>query len=227
LPLALRIAAERAAARPRTPLAEIVRELSVARLDVLATVDDDEAAAVRAAFSWSYRALPAEAARAFRLLGLHTGPDISISAAAALFDTTTARARWTFDVLTGAHLLEEAAPSRYRFHDLLREYAAECAERDEPAEDRTSAVHHLLAWYLRTAWAAGRLLDRQSFGAEAPVYGRPEDADDSEAPFSTYGQALAWYAAELDNLLAATRQAAQAGEDAIAWQLPHALRWFF
>jgi tetratricopeptide (TPR) repeat protein len=59
------------------------------------------------------------------------------------------------------------------------------------------------------------------------VYSRPEEPDDSETPFTTYSQALAWCAAELDNLLAATRQAAQAGEDTIAWQLPDALGGFF
>ena len=76
LPLALRVAAELAAARPDVPLAELVGELAdqQRRLDLL-DAGGDPRTAVRAVFSWSYRHLDADAARAFRLLGLHPGPD--------------------------------------------------------------------------------------------------------------------------------------------------------
>ena len=76
LPLALRVAAELAAARPAAPLADLVGELAdqQRRLDLL-DAGGDPRTAVRAVFSWSYRHLDAAAARAFRLLGLHPGPD--------------------------------------------------------------------------------------------------------------------------------------------------------
>ena len=84
LPLALAVAAARAAARPRFPLAALAGELrdAAGRLDALDS--GDPAASVAAVFSWSYQQLSPQAARLFRLLGLHPGPDISVPAAASL-----------------------------------------------------------------------------------------------------------------------------------------------
>ncbi|MGH3304470.1 MAG: hypothetical protein ACRDOK_22865 [Streptosporangiaceae bacterium] len=85
LPLALRIAAELAAARPNASLSGLITELShqQQRLDLL-TAGDDPRTAVRAVFSWSYEQLSVESARMFRQLGLHPGPDVSVPAAASL-----------------------------------------------------------------------------------------------------------------------------------------------
>ena len=99
LPLALRVAAELAAARPAVPLAELAGELAdqQRRLDLL-DAGGDPRTAVRAVFSWSYRHLDPDAARAFRLLGLHPGPDLDRYAAAALAGTTARAGRpacWT------------------------------------------------------------------------------------------------------------------------------------
>jgi DNA-binding SARP family transcriptional activator len=127
LPLALRIAAERAAGHPRqTTLAELAAELAVEnrRLDALAAGEDEDTA-VRDVFSWSYRVLAPQPARMFRLLGLHTGPELSASAAAALANSTTARVRPLLTTLVRRNLLQEVARDRYRLHELLRIYAAE------------------------------------------------------------------------------------------------------
>ena len=87
------MAAELAAARPPS-LAELVAELAdqQQRLDLL-DAGGDPRTAVRAVFSWSYRHLDADAARAFRLLGLHPGPDLDRYAAAALAGTTAEAGR--------------------------------------------------------------------------------------------------------------------------------------
>ncbi len=116
LPLALRIAAERAAARSHLKLADLAEELAVERdrLDVL-TADDDEVTGVRAVFSWSYRMLAPEAARVFRLLGLHPGPDVGVASAAALTGSTTTAVRCQLAALTSAHLLTETRGDRYQF----------------------------------------------------------------------------------------------------------------
>ena len=129
LPLALRITADRAAAHPHLSMADLADELTAERdrLDVLAT--DEQASQVRAVFSWSYRALAPASARAFRLLGLHPGQDISTAAAAALLDAPVPETRQLLRTLTGGHLLEETGRDRYQFHDLVRVYAAECAQR--------------------------------------------------------------------------------------------------
>uniref|UniRef100_UPI000B18467C ATP-binding protein n=1 Tax=Streptomyces specialis TaxID=498367 RepID=UPI000B18467C len=155
LPLALRIAGERVASRPHLAVADFVRELTDQHqeLDAL-TTDDDEAAAVRTVFSWSYHALPDGTARVFRLLGLHPGPTISVEAAAALTGTTVTQTRRQLDRLIGVHLLTESEPDRYQFHDLLRAYAAEQATADEPEAGREAATQRLFDWYLHTTHAA-------------------------------------------------------------------------
>ena len=220
LPLALRIAAERAIARPRQTLAALAAQLTAARdrLDVL-TADDDPATTVRTVFSWSYHALPAGTARMFRLLGVHPGPDIAIPAAAALAATGTAEARQLLEALAAAHLLEEAAAGRYRFHDLLRAYAAERAAIDDSPADREASLRRVLTWYLHTADAAGQLLDpgRRHVPFDPPPPGC------QPLILADYEQALAWCDAERASLLACVRSAAQMGHDRIAWQLPVAL----
>ncbi|MBP2706808.1 tetratricopeptide repeat protein [Microbispora sp. RL4-1S] len=224
LPLALRIAAERAQARPSLRLAALATELAVTRdrLNLLATTED-EATAVRSVFSWSYRALPADTARMFRLLGLHRGDDIGVAAAAALAGLSRSQARRLLEALAAVHLLEEAAAGRYRFSDLIRLYAAECAEADESPEDRSAAVRRLFTWYLHAADAADRRLDplRHRAGIDAP--------DDGRRPitFTGYGEALGWFDAEHANLAVAVRHAAETEHGAVAWRLANAGRSYF
>ncbi|MGH3992524.1 MAG: NB-ARC domain-containing protein, partial [Pseudonocardiaceae bacterium] len=111
LPLALRVAAELATARPASSVTELVAELAdeQRRLDLL-DAGGDPRTAVSAVFSWSYQHLPADAARAFRILGLHPGPDVDPYATAALTDTSVERARSLLDLLTRAHLIQSTTP---------------------------------------------------------------------------------------------------------------------
>ncbi|HUZ23360.1 MAG TPA: BTAD domain-containing putative transcriptional regulator [Streptosporangiaceae bacterium] len=219
LPLALRIAAERAAGYPSSSLAGLADQLREEhdRLAVLATADDDTA--VRAAFSWSYRRLHAHATRMFRLLGLVPGPTFGPAAAAALAGVSVARARRSLDALTGVNLVEDMGDGRYRLHDLLRLYAAECAEAEESAQARAAAIRRLLTWYIHAADTADRILSPRRRHLEL------EAAEPCCRPpaFESYERALAWCDTEHVNLAAATRLAAIAGQHAIAWRLPVAL----
>jgi tetratricopeptide (TPR) repeat protein len=155
LPLALRVAAELAAARPSTSLAQLVGELAdeQRRLDLL-DAGGDPRTAVRAVFSWSYRHLPAEAARAFRLLGLHPGPDLDLYAAAALTHTGLEQAQHLLDLLARAHLVQPTSPGRYGMHDLLRAYANDLAGIEDCQKERWAALTRLFDHYLATAAAA-------------------------------------------------------------------------
>jgi len=155
LPLALRVAAVRAAARPETPLSDLVDELADLRLrlDQL-TTGDDPRTAVRAVLSWSYEALPDDAARTFRLLGLHPAADHDTMAAAALLDGDLRTAYSQLDVLAAAHLIQPVGADRYTMHDLLRAYAHDLAVAVESEEDRRAAVDRLQAHYLAYAAAA-------------------------------------------------------------------------
>jgi DNA-binding SARP family transcriptional activator/Tfp pilus assembly protein PilF len=155
LPLALRIAAELAAGRPDAPLARLAGELADQqhRLDLL-DAGGDPRTAVRAVFSWSCRHLNADAARTFRLLGLHPGTDYDLYAAAALTGATLGHARQVLGALARAHLIQPATPGRYGMHDLLRAYARELAEALDSEDEGRSALTRLFDYYLHTAATA-------------------------------------------------------------------------
>jgi tetratricopeptide (TPR) repeat protein len=145
----------RPAGRPLGALAEELRGAD-GRLDAL---DGGEATSqVRAVFSWSYHALSTAAARLFRLLGLHPGPDAALPAIAALADVPSPRARVLLAELVRGHLLTEHAPGRYAFHDLLRAYAAELVATYDSDDVRHTAAHRMLDHYLHTAHMADVLL---------------------------------------------------------------------
>ena len=224
LPLALRIAAEYSVAHPRTTLPDLTRRLETEheRLDTLDT-NDDESTSMRVVFDSSYQSLASDVARAFRLLGLHAGPDISVYAAAALLGSATEHARRQLQALTGRHLLEETGPDRYRFHDLLRLYASELASEEEDEAVRAAAIQRVLSWYLRTAVASDTMLIPERLRP-------PRDQLEPTGPdvrFSGRADALDWCEAECPNLIAATRQAEEVGRPDIAWKLPIALTGFF
>lgn len=124
LPLALRIAAANLSAHPHTTIAAYTERLRTDRLGALA-VPGDGSVSIRAALDPSYAALPADARRLFRLLGLHPGPDLTAPAAAALAGTDDATAQRLLDRLVAAHLVQEHAERRYSLPDLLRSYAAD------------------------------------------------------------------------------------------------------
>jgi tetratricopeptide (TPR) repeat protein len=222
LPLALAIVASRAAAHPDFPLAALAGELRdpTERLDAFAA--RDPGSDLRAVFSWSYRALSPAAARLFRLLGLHPGPDISAAAAASLAGLPPARVRPVLAELTGAHLILEHLPHRYTLHDLLRAYAEEQTPTGHAADDGREAVHRLLDHYVHTAHAADRLLDpvRDPIVLVEPRPGvTPEHLTDKSS-------ARAWFSAEHAVLLAALDHAVSTGFHAHAWQLAWSLVTF-
>jgi tetratricopeptide (TPR) repeat protein len=155
LPLALRVAAELAAARPSTSLAALVAELGdqQRRLDLL-DAGGDPRTAVSSVFSWSYQHLSAEAARAFRLLSLHPGPDLDSYAATALINTGRDRGQQLLDLLDRAHLIQPTSLGRYGMHDLLRAYANQLAATEDSEPERRAALTRLFDHYLATAAAA-------------------------------------------------------------------------
>jgi tetratricopeptide (TPR) repeat protein len=222
LPLALAVAAARAAGRPHFPLTALADELADAagRLDALDA--GDPASSVRAVFSWSCQQLSGEAARMFRLLGLHPGPDISVPGASSLAGITEAGARRLLHQLARAHLIAEHLPGRYAFHDVLRAYAAEQARHTGSRDECHAAVGRVLDHYLHTAAGAARLLDP----AMEPVSLAPPRPGAAAGQPADYRQALAWFEAEHQVLLAAVALAAGSGLDAHAWQLPWAMTDF-
>ncbi|MET8153198.1 BTAD domain-containing putative transcriptional regulator [Actinoplanes sp. NPDC049668] len=124
LPLALRVVAELALARPDTPLAELARDLADHR-HRLALLDaaGDRHTGVGSVLQWSYRDLTPSTARAFALLALHPGADFDRHVAAALTGVGTPAVDRVLDRLTRAHLVQRDDAGRYRMHELLRAHA--------------------------------------------------------------------------------------------------------
>jgi DNA-binding SARP family transcriptional activator/Tfp pilus assembly protein PilF len=223
LPLALSIAGARTAATPRFLLSTLAAELGQerARLDAL-DAGDSPNTDIRAVFSWSYRALPDEAARLFRLLGVHPGPDISLAAAAALAASDQHSVHVWLNQLTRAHLLNEHTPGRYQFHDLLRAYATERAAERDPECARHAALHRVLDFYLHSSFAANQHLDSYA----PPIALDARAAGVIPQLITTYEEAIDWFSAEHATLLALTAHATMWGFDTHAWQLPWTLLAF-
>jgi DNA-binding SARP family transcriptional activator/tetratricopeptide (TPR) repeat protein len=223
LPLALSIAVGRAAGRPKRPLAELAAELRDARVRLDALEAGDAATDVRAVLSWSYDQLSPAAARMFRLLGLHPGPDISLSAAASLAGISRAEAGTALRELTRTHMAAEHLPGRFAFHDLLRAYAADQAERNDSPAERSLATQRMLDHYLHTAMAASQRFSpfRSPLRLAAPQPGV------LPAEMAGKDQAMAWFDAEVPVLLTLIGYAEANQFDTYAWQLPWALGPFF
>jgi DNA-binding SARP family transcriptional activator len=218
LPLALRIAGANLAAHPVRRIAAYAAELAGGdRLRAL-EVDGDAQAGVRVAFDHSYLALPADAQRLFRLLGLPPGPDITAPAAAALGGIASDQAGKLLRRLAAAHLIDESTPDRYVVHDLLRHYAAQRAATEDGGADRQAALDRLYGYYVDAADAASALL--------YPHVLRPPHTG-SGTGFDAHAPALAWLDAELANLVAAVVHTAEAGPLPVAWRLGALLRGYF
>jgi DNA-binding SARP family transcriptional activator len=224
LPLAIRICAARLAARSNWTIRSLANRLNDEhrRLDELKVGD----LAVRASFEVSFASLPGSVtpggvplARAFRTLGLWQAPSIGLSAAAALLSEPEAAVADALEFLVDAHLLESPAPDVYSFHDLLRVYAAERGLVEEPEQARTDSVCRLADWYVHTAGAADSVVT--PWRERVPL--GPVETGIQPLTFATPERALEWFAAERENLVPATRQAAGYGCHEVAWKLPVAL----
>jgi tetratricopeptide (TPR) repeat protein len=200
-------------------LTQLATELRDAadRLDALDA--GDQAASIRAVFSRSYQQLGLEAARMFRLLGLHSGPDISVRAAASLAAADQPQARRLLGELARDCLITERAPGRFSCHDLLRAYAADKARECDSEPDRAAAIGRVLDHYLHTASHSATLLHP----AREQVNLLPPQAGAAPERPVEHRHALAWFDAEQQVLLAAITQATESGFDRHAWQLPWAV----
>lgn len=184
LPLALSIVAAHAAVRPSLRLADLVGELtSQARLDALSlgAAHDD----VRSTLSWSYLTLSPAAARLFRLLSVHSGPEIPVEAAASIAGTGRA-VHAALAELCAAHMITEVSRQRYALHDLLRAYAGELI-----GDERAEAIARLTEHHLRDARTAYLIFGRPEI---APL--GPASPGMTATPMADLGDALRWYAQE-------------------------------
>ncbi|MEV4480529.1 AfsR/SARP family transcriptional regulator [Micromonospora coxensis] len=219
LPLALALVAAHGALNPSFPLAALAAELRPAddRLDLLDA--GDAHTSLHTVFSWSYQALSPAAARLFRLLSIHPGPDLRLPAAQSLAGVP---ARALLAELVRANLVTEHLPGRYGFHDLLRAYAVRLSRSVDPESERRAAFQRLLDHYLGTARVAMlRLQPDQPFPDSSPLLAGVvvDRVGDDDA-------ALAWLTAEYPAIKATLQLAVDDGSDGYAWRLAHTLLSF-
>ncbi|WP_173068456.1 AfsR/SARP family transcriptional regulator [Phytohabitans houttuyneae] len=215
LPLALAIAAARAAQRPSLPLAAFAGQLRAARDSLDEFASADTATDVRAVFCCSYRTLSEPAARLFRLLGLHPGPDLAGGALASLAGVPPQVLRPALDELAAAHLVTEHVEGRWTLHDLLRAYAAELVHAHDGAGERNAALRRVLDHYVHTGHAAALLIEP----LREPLPLPPPDQSVTVHPPVGREAALAWFGAEYTGLLAAIERSGRGGFDTHTWQL--------
>lgn len=221
LPLALRVLVGLLRSRGTLPLAELVAALEdeYARLDVFET-GGDVRTEVRAVFSWSYKHLSADAARLFRFLGLFPGHGFDKYSAAALTGTRPRPAAALLAELHRAHLVAERGVARFGMHDLLRAYAAELVEDNDPAIDRAAATTRLFDYFLHTADRADRQIAPTRL--RIPLEGTPAPGP----PFPDRDRALDWLVAERETI-AALFTLPDHQLYARRWQLAYTMRGYY
>ncbi|MFS8101557.1 winged helix-turn-helix domain-containing protein [Lentzea alba] len=216
LPLALAIVAARAAQSPKRPLSALVAELADerTRLDTLDT--GDVATSVRAVFQWSYQQLGPAAARMFRLIGVHPGPDITVAAAVSLAALSVDEAQECVRELVEANLLSEHVPGRFTCHDLLRVYAADRAAAEESPEARDGALERTFDHYIHTLIA----VDETHHARHRQFSKKPPSAPGTvPEEFAELAAVHDWFRAEAGVLRAVIAQSEAQGFDRHTWQL--------
>jgi tetratricopeptide (TPR) repeat protein/transcriptional regulator with XRE-family HTH domain len=218
LPLAIQIAAAFLSLHPSWTPRDLASDLrgSRSRLSLL----DAGGVSVSSAIGLSVQALSAEQRLLYLRLGLHPGPDFDGYAAAALCGRDMASARRLLRGLEGASLIDEQAPGRYGFQELVREHARGLAAAEDPA-DTSGAVKRLLDYYARTAQVADEVMYRHPAG-DAPGVTAPAAAPALAGP----PDAVAWALAERVNIQAAAAYAAARGLPGHAIAIARAMHSF-
>ncbi|WP_329088245.1 AfsR/SARP family transcriptional regulator [Streptosporangium sp. NBC_01469] len=216
LPLAIQLAGSRLRHRPAWSVADLAELLG--RNDRRLTEIRAGNRGIIAAFELSFNGLDEWQQRAFWRLGLHPGADITADCAAALLESDRAEAERLLDDLLDHHLISEPRRGRYRFHDLIGEYARLLSNR-EPESARAEVLRRVLDHYLLMADTADRLLYPHRTRGPAELFHPPGP----RPGIATEEQALSWMNAEVDNLLLVTRYAADHGWTRHAALLPRVL----
>jgi tetratricopeptide (TPR) repeat protein len=149
--------------------------------------------AISTAFQLSYRDLNDDQKLMFRRLGLHPGLTFTHETAAALSEMDAGRAQVLLDELYDRHLIEEPQGNRYRFHDLIRNYARNLANDQDSDLDRRAAANRLVDYYIAAVESQERTRNYK------------------------------WFDDEMPELLSCAYHAAEQGQAGYAWRLTRAL----
>ncbi|MDH6128878.1 DNA-binding SARP family transcriptional activator [Kitasatospora sp. GP82] len=220
LPLAVTMVASRFKAHPTWSLHHLAQRLTreSGRLGETRHRYDE----IAGTFAMSYLSLTPDQQTAFRRLGLHPGPDFGPHDAAALFGLNLDTTERILESLLDCHLLEEPAPDRFRAHDLLADYAALLAARDEPPKEREQALYRLIAFCLLAADRADRLLYPRRARLTVPRM----DVQSPQPQWADEAEAHAWLVESTGTLVSVECLARRQGHPAEAAWLAHVLGEF-
>ncbi|MEU4350860.1 NB-ARC domain-containing protein [Streptomyces sp. NPDC023838] len=224
LPVALHVVAARLLTDRRLTMAGLARELAdeAGRLAGMSMRGERPVSAV---LGPSYRMLPPDAARLYRLLGWAPLRTVDAAAAAVAAGVDTASAAALLNVLENASLLEGSADGRYRMHDLVRLHARECAEREETEDERAALTRRVVEHYLALTAFADRAIraDRLRIADLSELLASTAD------PFAAPGgpAPLDWLETERTNVLQVLRAASRQQLHACVWQLAEAFTVLF
>ncbi|MBT2364807.1 tetratricopeptide repeat protein [Streptomyces sp. ISL-10] len=220
LPLALRIAGAYLVARPHRSVAQLVDRLEdrCRRLDILSPREGG----VRAGIWLSYRELPAEAARLYRLLGLLPVRDFAAWSGAAVLDTSTERAEDLLEQLVEAQLLNvrpgaSGSAPRFEFHSLLRLFAWERAEKEESPEEREAALGRAFGAWLSLADRANELL--RGPGHVTPLRGHSAVLSHWSVTEEPLTDPIAWFESERHAITDLVRHWGETDNRGRPWEL--------
>ncbi len=224
LPLALRIAAANLISAPGGEIDVYLESLRRGSRLAALSIEGETTSAVATAIGLSYYALGPDDQRVFRLAGLFPGSDFSPAAVSVLANMSEAQARSCLSRLEMASLLQQPAPGRYQFHDLLREYARDRTADELSEQERAEAMEWLGRWYLMGACTAADTLYSEFVRLGEPSlpkmpFDAPRRQDESRS--------MAWLLAERHNLMACVRFFAVHGPQYLSWHIADALRGFF
>ncbi|WP_328721994.1 tetratricopeptide repeat protein [Streptomyces sp. NBC_00247] len=222
LPLAIELVAHRFRARTSWTLTVLAERLarSHGRLTEIHSADQEQEMA--RAFALSYRTLTAQQRTAFRRLGLHPGAEFTADAASALLGMPQDTTERLLEGLLACHLLREPVPDRYRYHDLLREYAYGLSLAEDAEPERRQALGRLTALYTTTA----DLADRTAYPRRVRPSPPQPQAPAPPPPAWDSATARSWLIAERANLLAVEDHARSDGDPEAAARLTGVLAGF-
>jgi len=220
-PLAIQLEASRFRSHPAWSTADLAARLPH-KQDRRSEISAEDRELARS-LDLSYRYLTREQQRLFRQLALHPGIDFSVYTAAAATDSQSLVAtECALDVLLHHHLLEEREPSRFSFHDVVRQYACQLSELEDQEADRRRTIHRMLDYYL---WMADRA-DRVVYPFHRRIEARLTYVPANLPPLGNRHESRRSVEAERANMLRILHYAARHGWPVHAGMLPHVLAQF-
>ncbi len=216
VPLALRIAGNRLASRQTWTVDDLVARLASEdrRIAGLRAGDLE----IRAAIALSYDRLSERGRRAFRRLALLRGTTFGDAVAARLVPTDLLSAEDILEELADLGLVQPAAQGRYHLHDLLRLFARDRLQEEEPVADRVVVEIDLRRWLLHVTILAGRWFE--------PAYECAPLEPDPLVELTAADQAQSWLRAESEHWLIALQDSARVGEHQLVIDVAESLHWF-